>query len=516
MPWSCRSIVLVALASVVCFSKELSGHVALLLFVGVPYFLAGDEGLFRFLARLADIQVSAGSADPQTSLCEAVVRYQEHWKAFSVHTAENDAVFLAACLKVLPRLEEGLREDLLERLRSGGLAKDFGGESRMQLPATSLAACGAAWGRWGEEELDEAQRLVFSKAKQLPLRERTVDVAEVSGALQRAEVARFDARRLLPARFFNTTLLDLHRLHSSSAGGVHIHGGALGRYGFEANQCYMTLGTLTWVLANSAQGSLFEALTRHWLGPAALAVQCPPLLPLATLAANFAAIGTVPFLHGISGKELLDTTTEYYHKHIQTLTGFVASNINVRRLPNWTRGEAGDQAIAERLGLSGEMELAHSFLWLGASAGGLHQDIQDNVLVQINGVSHVFVFPANCSSLVVDPESPVTEEWLAKQGNSMPPYFHITLRPGDGLAIPSNSRHAVVAQDARRIGMNLFFEPRHGKGRWPAAPANFYNHASEANLAVRALWLKTVAELWDTGAFGSRSFIIHGQRQEIV
>uniref|UniRef100_A0A7S1MHV5 Cupin-like domain-containing protein n=1 Tax=Alexandrium catenella TaxID=2925 RepID=A0A7S1MHV5_ALECA len=310
-------------------------------------------------------------------------------------------------------------------------------------------------------------------------------------------------------------------MHAESGEEIAVFATGDGQRGYEALPCQVALGLLTNSMARGGAGSLLEAVARRWLVPEILESQCHWPLLLSEVVRNFDMSTPVKYVHGLKKQELEDLAQSYHQSHVTTGRGIQGSNINVRRLPNWTRsgrGENGTQAIAELLGLAGQVEFAHSFLWLGVSAGGLHLDIQDNVLIQINGESHAFVIPANCSRIEDTPfeSNSATEEWFSQQGADAPPYFHITLRPGDGLVIPSNSMHAVVSQDASRIGLNLFFEPRFGAMRWPAAPNNYYNHAGEGHLAVRALWLKTLAELWDSGALGSRSYIVHGQRQELI
>lgn len=216
-------------------------------------------------------------------------------------------------------------------------------------------------------------------------------------------------------------------------------------------------------------------------------------------------------------QEKLESQAKRYIQLTQQRKGLMSSNVNVQRLPRWSRGALEPSVLAAKLGLAGQAEYAHNLLWLGCGPGGIHADIQDNVIVQLAGESEVFLVPPNCS-LALEMGAGgtgVTTEWIKKLGPDFP-FFVVRLRPGDGLAIPSNTMHIVASMSPERIGMNFFFEPRHGRMRWPAALGNFYNWAGPGHLAMRDLWVKTVKELWRTREPGAPPFIVHGQRQELI
>lgn len=197
--------------------------------------------------------------------------------------------------------------------------------------------------------------------------------------------------------------------------------------------------------------------------------------------------------------------------------GLLGSNVNVLRLPKWTRDDFDMSTLFGHLGLEGLAEYAHNLLWVGASPGGMHNDIQDNVLIQITGESELLIVPANCS-LQIDLGNGfrlASVDWLKGEGKDMA-YFLIKLSPGDAVVIPSNSMHVVSSQDPSRIGMNFFIEPKHGQMQWPYAPANFYNVAGEGHLALRSLWVRTIEDMWKTRPHDSPSYIIHGERQEFI
>ncbi|CAK0901264.1 unnamed protein product [Prorocentrum cordatum] len=49
------------------------------------------------------------------------------------------------------------------------------------------------------------------------------------------------------------------------------------------------------------------------------------------------------------------------------------------------------------------------------------------------------------------------------RGKARVPFYHVTLRPGDGLAVPSARPSGVVSRDSRRLAINAFFEPKFGR-----------------------------------------------------
>ena len=93
------------------------------------------------------------------------------------------------------------------------------------------------------------------------------------------------------------------------------------------------------------------------------------------------------------------------------------------------------------------------------------------------------------------------------------PWYHVRLRPGEGIAIPSHSMHTVLSASSHRVGVNLFFEPKFEQMQWETAHSNaFVNFDSDA-LAVRTLWVRTIRELWDAHGV---SMAMHTDKMEIL
>jgi len=326
-------------------------------------------------------------------------------------------------------------------------------------------------------------------------------------------VVRFDARGLLPGHLFNVTWTQLEEQHRDLD--LVFHGSNHVGRGYEAHSCWFALHTLKVLLAAGGPGSVMDLLAKHVIVPEVLSSACQPHILVRDVAASSPRWGRFDYRFGLNHHKDVAASNEYVAAFLRR-EALLDGNINVRRLPRWTRGELDDQEVMERIGLKGQVELAHNLLWFGGTTGGAHYDIQDNLLVQISGESTALVFPPNCSGgLWQVGGSRATVEWLIKQGRYVP-YFVVPMKPGDGLVIPSNAVHVVTSKDPHRIDMNFFLEPKFGRMRWPSAPANYFTTADPGTLSQRALWLKTVRELWDTGAAGTNGFVIHGQRQELV
>merc|ERR1712032_1234059 len=124
----------------------------------------------------------------------------------------------------------------------------------------------------------------------------------------------------------------------------------------------------------------------------------------------------------------------------------------------------------------------------------------DNVIMQLTGEADVVVFPANCSFETWRlPNKVVVREWLSRTADGKPlpkgslrvPYFHMMLRQGEGVVIPSYAFHKVVSRQSSRVGMNAFMEPRFRKMRWKDSPSNYFLRASDGAEAMRVLFLKS-------------------------
>lgn len=159
--------------------------------------------------------------------------------------------------------------------------------------------------------------------------------------------------------------------------------------------------------------------------------------------------------------------------------------------------------MPELLGLGDEAETSHSMLWFGQTRGHMHPDWHDNVVIQLTGEDEIIVFPSNCSSLVWGRFQPTEtlREWVqygVGPGEVRAPFFHVVLRAGEGLTIPSMSFHKVVSRHSGRVALNAFIEPRWGRMRWAHAPYSFFNFQSPFLAALRIAWARSSVHLWRT------------------
>merc|ERR1712217_333349 len=118
------------------------------------------------------------------------------------------------------------------------------------------------------------------------------------------------------------------------------------------------------------------------------------------------------------------------------------------------------------------------------------------ILMQIVGTVDLFVFPPNCSSIVKMADGfqgvlPRRTTDVKENGKEPTPFFHIRLKPGEGAVIPSGAEHKVVNRYNKRVGLNFFFEPRHGKMKWSGNPSSLFSREADGVLAARSLWMRS-------------------------
>merc|ERR1712039_92036 len=93
------------------------------------------------------------------------------------------------------------------------------------------------------------------------------------------------------------------------------------------------------------------------------------------------------------------------------------------------------------------------------------------------------------------------------------PFFHIPLKEGEGVAVPSHAWHKVTSKQSRRVAVNAFMEPKFGKMRWKSAPNNYFNKENRQNAAMRILWLRSMKHLWKTRKL---HYMMHTDRNDYV
>jgi len=184
---------------------------------------------------------------------------------------------------------------------------------------------------------------------------------------------------------------------------------------------------------------------------------------------------------------------------------FPMVTVALQRFKNFPISRDVARDLGKYFGLYDQVERTRSYVFIGATSGAFHTDMQDNVIVQLAGKADIFVFP---SFVLPDraraghglPVGPLLN-WLEDRrfpGRRQLPFFHVTLKAGEGITIPSMSPHRVVTGDSTAIRMNSFFEPRLGQMQWSQTPRNAFGHFSKAYLAMRILWLRSLTYLWET------------------
>jgi len=252
----------------------------------------------------------------------------------------------------------------------------------------------------------------------------------------------------------------------------------------------------------------------RWLIPWMLERECPDqemLSSFAHLAKGFHR-GKIPW-------SSLWTQNDSTLQHYDNLTeaGKNPGNllVSVRHLHDFR-----DLDIPKKLGIDKLVERAWSYLRFGTAPQYSHSDGYDNILMQLTEEIEIIMHPANCTSLPVLADAnfnmkgvlPFVTEGMP-HGESRAPFFHVHLKPGEGVIIPSDTMHKIISRDPKRIALNAFFEPRFGKMQWTSAPSNFYLRNHDSVLATRALWMKALTHLWETRKV---SMFYHTARMEVL
>ncbi|CAK8994270.1 unnamed protein product [Durusdinium trenchii] len=181
------------------------------------------------------------------------------------------------------------------------------------------------------------------------------------------------------------------------------------------------------------------------------------------------------------------------------------ANINLKRLPNLDEG----LNVPEKLGLGSEVAGMLGLLWMGMvdrpiARQSFHTDVQDNILMELVSTTEVTVVPRQVF-------------WGKSEMSQVSgQYYNVSLKPGEGIVIPSNFLHTVHHLHIDRLGVNYFFEPKFGAMQWANSIGNFYAENAKDNkehLAMRALWFKSANVVWERY---QRGISFHGWKMEIL
>jgi len=177
--------------------------------------------------------------------------------------------------------------------------------------------------------------------------------------------------------------------------------------------------------------------------------------------------------------------------------------INTKRLPAFHKKLP---TVERPMGLEDDVLRSQSQLWLGATAGGFHYDEEANVYIQLSGDTFAFLVPQNYTDVFTGSRrhpwgsSGLPNRDMLKKDPYLKtiPVYLTHLKPGDGITLHGKTYHRFVAQTHDRISLNWFFIPAWRKMEYN--PADWYTQEAALNLqrlAVRQLWARTLARLWD-------------------
>jgi len=185
-------------------------------------------------------------------------------------------------------------------------------------------------------------------------------------------------------------------------------------------------------------------------------------------------------------------------------TGYV----HTRRLPAFHK-KLPD--IEKLMGIEDDVLRGQSMLWMGSTPGGFHYDEEANVYVQLSGVTVAILVPQNWTDYFTGAVRhpwgsqglPGWQELEKDPDMKNVPIYLVPLRPGDGVTLHGRTYHRFMAQTHDRIALNWFFIP--GWRKMEYTPADWYSieaAKSPVRLAIRQLWARTIAKLYDDTGMG--------------
>lgn len=196
-------------------------------------------------------------------------------------------------------------------------------------------------------------------------------------------------------------------------------------------------------------------------------------------------------------------------------TGYV----HTRRLPS-LHEKLPD--IEGPMGIKEDVLRGQSMLWLGATSGGFHYDEEANVYLQLSGETFAFLVPQNYTDVMTGSNRhpwgsmglPGLDALEADPYLKEIPIYLVRLLPGDGLTLQGRTYHRFMAQTQDRISLNWFFIPKWRRMEY--TPADWYSKEAARSLprlAVRQLWARTLARMWDEAR---RGVILMGGKLEYL
>mmetsp|Transcript_91293 Transcript_91293/g.212352 ORF Transcript_91293/g.212352 Transcript_91293/m.212352 type:complete len:426 (-) Transcript_91293:80-1357(-) len=307
------------------------------------------------------------------------------------------------------------------------------------------------------------------------------DWKELGWALVQGRVAGFDATTLFPRELFNMTPASIADLEGAAAQRIPVLSDAC------TATSLRTWGAQMELLARKGARVSFNLADRQYMA----GEQVPDI--------NLGLRTQLEMRKGVSVE------------HCDT--GY----LNVRRIPRFYERLPD---LPKAMGLENDVLRVQSYLWMGALRGGFHYDEEANIYVQLTGEADVWLIPQNYTLQT----SGGTRTWNPPSTAALEqdPYlkelpFHLfRLRPGDGVLFPAFSYHLVCAQSPERVALNFFFMPRWRRMEY--SEADWYSQEAKRplgleRLAVRQLWIRSLARLWDEKG---RGLIVNAGKNEYL
>jgi hypothetical protein len=448
----------------------------------------------------------AGERDEVGLICEASAMFKSSPTTFVLATDSAFWQYVEACESVLPELDEAMLIHLRYALKAGILDLVVSDVYRLQKPLPEVKTsqeCGSTRRKVELQDLRPQDKGAYERAELKPLLVPSVPANLASQAFRNAEVVKFDARRTLPFELFGMTWERLHELHSNVTGDIPV----MLNHGFEEKgpkRCWEWFRYYTSVSTEWGARSIRSYFARLIVHPFMMWFSCPSSSTGSTLAelANLSKdLHTEEIPH--SAFVIQPQYLKVVFDHIVGPNGshgnlIECASVNVRRLPNF----APNLDFAGLFGLSGVVEHSNAVISGGHCQSEVQMNWQDSVIFQLSGVDEIIVFPPNCTAVTSEiPLRDSVHTWVMKnqkEGDVKVPFYHIRLRAGEAVIIPSMAVHIVKGLHSARFSLSVTFEPKLGQMAWPGAPSHFQGLQRPSVGVMRVLWARSIKRLWDT------------------
>lgn len=490
--------------------------------------LADDAFQKRLAWSKANVRLPEVYDDLSSQICQTLAFFKESGDAYVLASDINVAAFVEACIELYEHTPKHVR-DRLETLHKKDTLRNHLGQKLRPSQYISGADCARQYSHKTDDEMrrdyGDALADMYIKAGVRPLKEKDVSIADIAEIFEAGDIARFNARDLVPPDLFTYAVDEPHYLarllreHADIAHTIPVNGASDERramLSFGGNEvCDQAMRAMTAAFPRlGAMSSATEDAMRALL-PVLLERHCTPFISLAEIGAWASNYSDEEYPYPILGDfpipEAWDTNPAHvkYKQGLGKHDAIFAAEINVRRLPRYARG----LRASEKLGISDKVAHEHRYLWFGVTPGYFHPDPCDNVLVQLVSTVDVFVMPSQCHNITDIRGFQGVISRNQEPGKPPVPFFHIRMRPGEGVVIPSGAIHKVVNWHNQRVGLNFFFEPVHGAMRSKSNPASMWTREHDDVLVARSLWVRALARLYDKTGI---SMSYHTTRMELI